>query len=89
MPTKPAADVFNHYRDFGGESFIHMFDTLSRIDKTLSFMITLILINKLQISTIIDSLTCYAYCNKVMFLFPNICLCANTLNCTHYRSNPL
>lgn len=23
MPPKPAADVFNHHRDFGGESFIH------------------------------------------------------------------
>lgn len=44
---------------------------------------------KLQISTIIDSLTCYAYCYKVMFLFTNICLCGNTLNCTHYRSNRL
>lgn len=47
MPTKPAADVFNRDRDFGGESVIHMFDTPSRIDKTLSFMITLILTNKI------------------------------------------
>lgn len=43
MPTKPAADVFNHHRDFGGKSFIHKFDIQSCIDKTLFFVIILIL----------------------------------------------
>lgn len=47
MLIKFVVDVFNCYRDFGGESFIYMFDILLCIDKILFFMIILILINKI------------------------------------------